>query len=136
MPEPLDPEYLREMYLEAGWTPKEIDDFFNPPPPLPLTVARVRRAADLYEQADAVLYGHGLDEPLSEKAAIALEILLELPPHRGLTGPKLLEALAARGVASDQSTLTRWIVPALKPYGIAHKPKIGYFIPVNKRPVK
>ena len=74
--------------------------------------------------------------PLSEKAAIAWEILLELPPHRGLTGTKLLEALAARGVASDQSTMSKWIIPPLKARGVEIKPRFGYFIPTHKRPAE
>lgn len=74
--------------------------------------------------------------PLSAKQAVVWEILLELPLDRGLTGGRLLEALRQRGVYSDQSTLTKWIIPALKLRGVENKRKVGYFIPANRRPAK
>lgn len=72
--------------------------------------------------------------PLSDNAAKVREILLGLPSERGLIGRKLLEKLDKHGVFIDQSTLTKRIIPELKPYGVMNKPRIGYYIPVESRP--
>lgn len=73
---------------------------------------------------------------LSPAAAAVYEILLEVPPHRGMTGPKLLDALEKRGVYTEQSTLTSRIIPELKAYGVEGVPRKGYRIPLSKRPAK
>jgi len=68
------------------------------------------------------------NEPLSDKALAVLNLLQELSPHQGLTGPKILEKLDNKNILIDQSTLTKSIIPALKPYGVKNKPRIGYYI--------
>lgn len=67
-------------------------------------------------------------KPLSEKAAAVLELLKTAPEHRGMTGPKILEALDKKNILIDQSTLTKNIIPELKPYGVKNRPRIGYYI--------
>jgi hypothetical protein len=67
-------------------------------------------------------------KPLSEKAAAVLELLKTLPEHRGMTGPKILETLDKKNIMIDQSTLTKNIIPELKPYGVKNRPRIGYYI--------
>ncbi|MEE9212443.1 MAG: hypothetical protein V3U29_07290, partial [Phycisphaeraceae bacterium] len=71
--------------------------------------------------------------PLSERAAAVYEILTKLPEHRAMTGPQLIDALVARGIRTEQSTLTSRIVPELRPYGIENVPRKGYHIPLGKR---
>ena len=67
-------------------------------------------------------------KPLSEKAAAVLELLKTVPEHRGMIGPKILEALDKKNILIDQSTLTKNIIPELKPYGVKNRPRIGYYI--------
>ena len=67
-------------------------------------------------------------KPLSDKTAAVLELLKTLPEHRGMTGPKILETLDARSIHIDQSTLTKNIIPELRPHGVKNKPRIGYYI--------
>ena len=74
--------------------------------------------------------------PLSENAVKVREILLGLPPDQALTGPKLLDVLATQDVFIDQGTLTKRIIPELKPYGVQNKPRVGYYIPASKRPTQ
>ncbi|GEM_PF-3815252 len=67
------------------------------------------------------------DKPvLSEGAAVAYEILRELPPYRGLMGPDLLEKMDERGFVSDQSSLTSRIIPELKLYGVDRLRSLGF----------
>jgi len=68
--------------------------------------------------------------PLSAKACAVLELLKALPAHRGMTGPEILDALMKRNppMLCDQSTLTRRIIPKLKPYGVKNKRGAGYYI--------
>lgn len=73
--------------------------------------------------------------PLSEAAAKVRQMLLELPEERALTGPEIWEKLwAAHKINVDQSTLRKYIIPALKPYGVEHAPKLGYRIRPSFRP--
>ncbi len=75
------------------------------------------------------------DKPvLSKNAAAVYEFLLEQPPHRGFTGPILLDELHKRGHFFSQSDLTSRIVPELGPYGIENAPRKGYRIPPTERP--
>jgi len=69
-------------------------------------------------------------EPLSENAVAVYELLKGLPQHRGLKGREILEKLEHREkpIIIDQSTLTKNIIPALRPYGVKNKPGAGYFI--------
>jgi hypothetical protein len=69
-------------------------------------------------------------EPLPENAALVLEILQTLPPHRAMTGPQILDALAKRNAPLylDESTLTRRVIPALAAYHVKNKPRVGYYI--------
>ncbi len=71
---------------------------------------------------------------LSDSAAIAYEILLELEPYKGLKGTELLQVMDNRGYPTDQSSLTSRIIPELKPYGVENVPRKGYRIPESKRP--
>jgi hypothetical protein len=72
--------------------------------------------------------------PLSDNAATAYEILLELPLYRALTAPRMIEKLREKGVHISQSDFTSRIVPELKAYGIDNAPRKGYFIPTSRRP--
>jgi hypothetical protein len=67
-------------------------------------------------------------EPLSDKALAVLHLLQELPPNQGLTGSKILKKLDGKKIFIEQSTLTKSIIPALKPHGVQNKPRIGYYI--------
>ena len=71
---------------------------------------------------------------LSDSAAIAYEILLELEPYKGLKGTELLQVMDNRGYPTDQSSLTSRIIPELKLYGVENVPRKGYRIPESKRP--
>lgn len=71
---------------------------------------------------------------LSETAAKTRELLLEQPDDRGLTAPKIVDALAKRDVYTDDSTLRTRYLPELKPYGLEHKKRIGYRIRPSARP--
>ena len=72
---------------------------------------------------------------LSKKAAVALEILRNLPPEQALTGPRLIDALSDHddGVDTDQATLTGRIIPALRPYGVENIPRLGYRVAPHRR---
>jgi len=66
---------------------------------------------------------------LSEKTAAVLDLLKDLPPNRGLTGPEILKKLDDQHCHIDQSTLTKYIIPVLKKhYGVENQPRIGYYI--------
>jgi len=69
-------------------------------------------------------------KPLSKTAAAVYELLKDLPEHRGLKGREILEELERRDkpIFIDQSTLTKNIIPALRPYGVKNKRGAGYFI--------
>ena len=71
------------------------------------------------------------NEPLAEKALAVLNLLQELSPNQALTGPKILDELDNKNIIIDQSTLTKSIIPALKPHGVRNKPRIGYYIEKN-----
>lgn len=71
---------------------------------------------------------------LSEHAAAVYDVLIALPVHRALTGPKILNALKRRSIYVEQSTLTSRIIPELKPYGIENAPRKGYRIRPDNRP--
>jgi hypothetical protein len=76
-------------------------------------------------------------EPLGTNASLLYEKLITLPEHVGITGPAVLDWFSEEhGKIVDQSTLTKEILPPLKPYGLRNKPKIGYFIPLAERPNK
>jgi hypothetical protein len=66
--------------------------------------------------------------PLTPRALAVLELLEALPPRQGMNGPQILEALEKKRIFVDQSTLTKNIIPALKPYGVENKRGVGYFI--------
>ena len=68
------------------------------------------------------------NEPLSDKALAVLNLLRNLPPNKALTGPKILKELDDKNMIIDQSTLTKLIIPALKPHGVKNKKRIGYYI--------
>jgi hypothetical protein len=70
---------------------------------------------------------------LSPKASAVYELLLTRPEHRSMTGPQIVEALPD-DAAMDESTLRKSIVPALRPYGLEHRAKIGYRIKPSRRP--
>lgn len=75
---------------------------------------------------DAIITAN--NEPLSDKARAVLNLLQELPPNQALTGPQILKELDDKNIMIDQSTLTKSIIPALKPHGIKNKPRVGYYI--------
>ncbi len=69
-------------------------------------------------------------KPLTDKAAAVLELLKALPANRGMKGPEILDALNKRTppMNFDQSTLTKRIIPALRPYGVKNRRGAGYYI--------
>lgn len=71
---------------------------------------------------------------LSSVASAVYDILIKLPPHRGLPGPAILTALEESKIFIEQSSLTSRIIPELKPYGIENVHRKGYRIPKSKRP--
>jgi hypothetical protein len=78
--------------------------------------------------------GQQEDRPiLSCPAAVAYEILLELPPYCGLICTELLAEMDKRNEPTQQSSLTGRIIPELKPYGVENVPRKGYRIPASKR---
>ena len=74
-------------------------------------------------------------KPLTDKAAAVLELLQALPPHRGMKGADILDALNKRKppMNFDQSTLTARIIPELKPYGAKNRRGVGYYIDPTMR---
>ena len=81
---------------------------------------------EITQTEDAIITAN--NEPLSNKARAVLNLLQELPPNQALTGPKILKELDDKKIIIDQSTLTKSIIPALKPHGVKNKPRIGYYI--------
>lgn len=67
-------------------------------------------------------------EPLSENQAAVYELLKELPKHKAMIGKEILKKLEDKIIIIDQSTLTKNIIPALRPYGIKNKRGVGYYI--------
>jgi len=67
-------------------------------------------------------------EPLSDNQAAIYELLKELPEHKAMTGKEILKKLEGKGIIIDQSTLTKNIIPALRPYGVKNKRGAGYYI--------
>ena len=73
-------------------------------------------------------------EPLPDKVPIAWRILMELPEHKALTAPQLLEALRECGIYfSSPETLRANLIPELKKLGVKNKRRIGYYIPQSAR---
>lgn len=77
----------------------------------------------------------GAKQPLSGKPAAVFKILLDLPEWKALLGRELLDALAQLrpAIYMDQSTLTRHMMPKLRPHGVASGPN-GYYILPSHRP--
>ena len=73
---------------------------------------------------------------LSPTAALFYEILLALPPHRGLTAPQVLDMIREKDPVKlvAPETLRGRIKAELVPYGIDNAPRIGYFIKSSHRP--
>lgn len=69
-------------------------------------------------------------EPLSANAAAVYELLKALPQYRGMKGREILKALENQKppIFIDQSTLTKNIIPGLRPYGVINKRGAGYYI--------
>lgn len=81
---------------------------------------------DCAERALALL-GPAKRPPLSTNAAAVYELLSNLPAHRAMTAPQIIDALRRQGICIDQATLTSNIIPILKEhYGIENTPRIGY----------
>ena len=80
--------------------------------------------------------GQGVDlEPLTSTAAAVYEILLDLPPHRGMTGAEIISELwSKKQLNIQQSALTNRIIPELRPYGVENFPRKGYRITPGRRP--
>lgn len=95
-------------------------------------------------EADVPNYLRGLAEgirprrkPLSPNAAAVYSILLDLEPHRALTGEELLKRLSSRKdnpLFLDIGTLSSRHLPELYPYGLTNQPRIGYSILPRHRP--
>ncbi|MBI1370840.1 MAG: hypothetical protein GC162_19575 [Planctomycetes bacterium] len=78
-----------------------------------------------------------VDRPiLTASAAAVYELLLEYPPHRGLTSTEILDLLSDRGFRLDASTLRGRVIKELGPYGIENRRNAGYRIPASRRPQK
>ncbi|MHC4111947.1 MAG: hypothetical protein ACYSUY_12800, partial [Planctomycetota bacterium] len=69
-------------------------------------------------------------ELLSANAAAVYELLKALPQYRGMKGREILKALEnqQQPIFIDQSTLTKNIIPELRPYGVRNKRGAGYYI--------
>jgi len=69
-------------------------------------------------------------KPLSANAAAVYELLKDLPEHRAMKGGEILKALENQKPHKfiDQSTLTKNIIPELRPYGVTNKRGAGYYI--------
>jgi len=69
-------------------------------------------------------------ELLSANAAAVYELLKALPQYRGMKGREILKALEnqKQPIFIDQSTLTKNIIPELRPYGVRNKRGAGYYI--------
>ena len=67
-------------------------------------------------------------KPLTKKAAAVLDLLNTIPPNRGMTGAEILAALDKKDMIFDQSTLTKRIIPELRPYGVRNRRGVGYYI--------
>ena len=91
-------------------------------------------SAELRQIADALEGKTAEPEPLTEQAAIVLDMLKALPPDRAMLGPKILDALAKREppIYLDQGVLTGRIIPALESHGVKNKPKVGYYLAKKK----
>lgn len=75
------------------------------------------------------------DRPmLSTDASLVYELLLALGEHRAMNGPNIVQAVFNKHHKNlDESTLRKTILPALKPYGLEHVPRIGYRIKPSRR---
>ena len=69
-------------------------------------------------------------KPLSANAAAVYELLKDLPEHRAMKGREILKAFENQKPPKfiDQSTLTKNIIPELRPYGVINKRGAGYYI--------
>ncbi len=81
---------------------------------------------EITQAEDAIITAN--NEPLSDKALGVLNLLKHLSANKALTGRQILDELSKKNVFLDQSTLTKSIIPALKPHGVKNKPRIGYYI--------
>jgi len=73
--------------------------------------------------------------PLGGNAGLLFEKLITLPEHKGMTGRQITDWLQNdHDTIIDESRVAKELVPALKPYGIKNTPRIGYYIPLSKRP--
>jgi len=140
-------EIQRAETLHAAY--QELKELSQQPPTAPGDPRNALTAAGLRKTLDRLAQSFALAPPpattaeavpadlpiLSEKASAVLEILLALPSYRGMTGRQILLALdrLEPPIHIDQTTLTKRVIPELKPYGIENKPKIGYRIPESRR---
>lgn len=132
-------EPLLELYgLITAWH-KDLDDKSAPSEgTLEAAVGKARVVLSVAECAILKNVHPMNDAPppsLTTNAAAVYEMLCALPPHRAMLGREIVDALnAEHGTLIDESTLTRRIIPALKPYGIENKRRVGYRITPGKRP--
>ena len=63
---------------------------------------------------------------------IVFEILKQLAKGEGLSGKQIIAKMSP-GEQAELSTLTRHIIPKLKPYGVTNPPGIGYHIDPGAR---
>lgn len=86
----------------------------------------LEREKEITQAEDAIITAN--NEPLSDKALGVLNLLKHLSANKALTGRQIIDELSKKNVFLDQSTLTKSIIPALKPHGVKNKPRIGYYI--------
>ncbi len=103
-----------------------------------ITPGDVREELQQLAAAKAMELGRPLsaaDLPaLSANASLVYELLLALPEYRAMTGPEIVSKFCQdHRINLDESVLRKSIVPALKPYGLEHVPKIGYRIKPSRR---
>lgn len=91
-----------------------------------LAVSRLLEIEKGHKSKDAKI-----NEPLSDKGLAVLDLLQNLPPNKALTGRLIIDELSKKNVFLDQSTLTKSIIPALKPHGVKNRRRIGYYIEKN-----
>jgi len=67
--------------------------------------------------------------PLTRLEKAVLNIIKVQPKDKGITGNKIIAELARQRITTEQSTLTRHIIPKLKRwYGVKNRPGVGYYI--------
>ncbi|MCH8153373.1 MAG: hypothetical protein IH830_13485 [Planctomycetes bacterium] len=72
--------------------------------------------------------------PLSDIERKVLELLVNLPASRGMTGKEIIHEAAKYGLSIGQGTITRHVIPKLRAwYGVSNRPGVGYYLDSEAR---